>query len=164
MLLSCIKKWNLLLPLFLYSFLLKYLLIFHFIFAKYKNLRTTNLMLLLFENVTGGVSFQVFKILLMLCQIYLNKFSVCTVMFFIFLLFYIYMRRKYWIRENFWHPVFDRFTCFEMSWTWFHYYSKCLLVCLSVTLSKCDTNFLAALRRKLIDGIAWNFMFSDIFS
>ena len=26
-----------------------------------------------------------------------------------------YIRRKYWIRENFRHPVFDRFACFEMS-------------------------------------------------
>ena len=27
----------------------------------------------------------------------------------------IYIRRKYWIRENFRFPVFDEFTCFEMS-------------------------------------------------
>ena len=29
--------------------------------------------------------------------------------------FYIHIRRKYWIRENFRLPVFDGFTCFEMS-------------------------------------------------
>ena len=34
---------------------------------------------------------------------------------FIFLLSSIYIRRKYWIRENFRLPVFDGFTCFEMS-------------------------------------------------
>ena len=33
----------------------------------------------------------------------------------IFLLSSIYIRRKYWIRENFRLPVFDEFTCFEMS-------------------------------------------------
>ena len=32
-----------------------------------------------------------------------------------FLLSSIYIRRKYWIRENFRLPVFDGFTCFEMS-------------------------------------------------
>ena len=34
---------------------------------------------------------------------------------FVFLLSSIYIRRKYWIRENFRLPVFDGFTCFEMS-------------------------------------------------
>ena len=33
----------------------------------------------------------------------------------IFFLSSIYVRRKYWIRENFPHPVFDGFTGFEMS-------------------------------------------------
>ena len=33
----------------------------------------------------------------------------------LFLLSSIYIRRKYWIRENFRLPVFDGFTCFEMS-------------------------------------------------
>ena len=33
----------------------------------------------------------------------------------IFLLSAIYIRRKYWIRENFRFPVFDGFTCFETS-------------------------------------------------
>ena len=33
----------------------------------------------------------------------------------IFLLSSTYIRRKYWIRENFRLPVFDGFTCFEMS-------------------------------------------------
>ena len=32
-----------------------------------------------------------------------------------FLLSSIYIRRKYWICENFRLPVFDGFTCFEMS-------------------------------------------------
>ena len=32
-----------------------------------------------------------------------------------FLLSSIDIRRKYWIRENFRLPVFDGFTCFEMS-------------------------------------------------
>ena len=32
-----------------------------------------------------------------------------------FLLSSIYIRRKYWIRENFRLPVFDGFTCFKMS-------------------------------------------------
>ena len=32
-----------------------------------------------------------------------------------FLLSSMYIRRKYWIRENFRLPVFDGFTCFEMS-------------------------------------------------
>ena len=35
--------------------------------------------------------------------------------FFAFLLSSIFIRRKYWIRENFRLPVFDGFTCFEMS-------------------------------------------------
>ena len=34
---------------------------------------------------------------------------------FSFLFSSIYIRRKYWIRENFQLPVFDGFTCFEMS-------------------------------------------------
>ena len=34
---------------------------------------------------------------------------------FFFLLFAIYIRRKYWISENFGHPVLDGFTFFEMS-------------------------------------------------
>ena len=34
----------------------------------------------------------------------------------------IYIRRKYWIRENFRLPVFDGFTCFEMSWTRFDHF------------------------------------------
>ena len=29
----------------------------------------------------------------------------------------IYVRRKYWICENLQLPVFDGFTCYEMSWT-----------------------------------------------
>ena len=33
----------------------------------------------------------------------------------LFLLSSIFIRRKYWIRENFQLPVFDGFTCFEMS-------------------------------------------------
>ena len=33
----------------------------------------------------------------------------------IYLLTSTYIRRKYWIRENFPHSVFDGFTCFEMS-------------------------------------------------
>ena len=40
----------------------------------------------------------------------------------IFLLSSIYIRRKYWIRENFRLPVFDGFTCFEMSWTRFDHF------------------------------------------
>ena len=32
-----------------------------------------------------------------------------------FLFSSIYVRRKYWIRENFRHTIFDGFTCFEMS-------------------------------------------------
>ena len=34
----------------------------------------------------------------------------------------IYIRRKYWIRKNFRLPVFDGFTCFEMSWTRFDHF------------------------------------------
>ena len=30
-----------------------------------------------------------------------------------------YIRKKYWIHENFRHPVFDGFTAFEMFWTLF---------------------------------------------
>ena len=37
-----------------------------------------------------------------------------TVLIFLFLLSSIYIRRKYWIRENFRLPVFDGLTCFEM--------------------------------------------------
>ena len=40
----------------------------------------------------------------------------------IFLLSSIYIRKKCWIRENFRLPVFDRFTCFEMSWTRFDHF------------------------------------------
>ena len=39
-----------------------------------------------------------------------------------FLLSSIYIRKKYWIRENFLLPVFDGFTCFEVSWTRFDHY------------------------------------------
>ena len=39
-----------------------------------------------------------------------------------FLFSSIYIRRKYWIRENFRLPVFDGFTCLEMSWTWFDHF------------------------------------------
>ena len=35
--------------------------------------------------------------------------------FFSFLFSSICIKRKYWIRENFRHPVFGGFTCFEMS-------------------------------------------------
>ena len=40
----------------------------------------------------------------------------------IFLLSSIYIRRKYWIRENFRLPVFDGFTCFEISWARFDHF------------------------------------------
>ena len=40
----------------------------------------------------------------------------------ILLLSSIYIRRKHWIRENFRLPVFDGFTCFEMSWTRFDHF------------------------------------------
>ena len=39
-----------------------------------------------------------------------------------FLLSSIYIRRKYWIRKNFRLPVFDGFTCFEMSRTRFDHF------------------------------------------
>ena len=39
-----------------------------------------------------------------------------------FLLSSIHIRWKYWIRKNFRLPVFDGFTCFEMSWTRFDYF------------------------------------------
>ena len=44
----------------------------------------------------------------------LSKGGGYTVPLYIFLLSSIYIR-KYWIRENFRLPVFDGFTCFEMS-------------------------------------------------
>ena len=43
-------------------------------------------------------------------------------LFFLFLLYSIYIRRKFWIRENFLYPVFDGFTCFEVSWTRFDHF------------------------------------------
>ena len=47
----------------------------------------------------------------------------------------ICIKRKYWIRENFWHPVFDRFLCFEMSWTWFdHFWEISVCLCISKIL------------------------------
>ena len=36
----------------------------------------------------------------------------------------IYIRKKYWNRENFWLLVFNGFTRFRMSWTRFHYFYK----------------------------------------
>ena len=48
----------------------------------------------------------------------------------------IYIRRKYWIRENFRHPVFNRFTCFGRSWTRFDHFLK-MFVCLSVCMLVC---------------------------
>ena len=47
-----------------------------------------------------------------------------------FLLSSICIRRKYWIRENFRLPVFDGFTCFEMSWTRQFFENVCLSVCI----------------------------------
>ena len=41
---------------------------------------------------------------------------------FCFLLSSICIRRKYWIRENFQHRVFDGFTCFQTSWTGFDHF------------------------------------------
>ena len=41
---------------------------------------------------------------------------------FYILLSSINIGRKYWIRENFRHPVFDGFTCLEMSWTQFDHF------------------------------------------
>ena len=59
---------------------------------------------------------------------------------FLFLLSSMYIRRKYWIRENFRLPVFDGFTCFEMSRTQFDNFYKyvCLSVCLYVCLENCE--------------------------
>ena len=58
----------------------------------------------------------------------------------IFLLFCI--RRKYWLSENLRHTVLNGFVCFEMP-----FYK------ISVSLSVCDKNFVAAETKKLIDGI-----------
>ena len=52
---------------------------------------------------------------------------------FFFLLSSIYIRRKHYIRGNFPHPVFDGFTCFEMSehdltiFTFFYLHKKKVL-------------------------------------
>ena len=55
----------------------------------------------------------------------------------LFTFFYIYIKRKYWIRENFRLPVFDGFTCFEMSWTRFdHFWKTFVYWSLSVYASK----------------------------
>ena len=48
----------------------------------------------------------------------------------VLLLSSIYIR-KYWMNENFRRPVFDRFACFEMSWTRFDDFLENLLVCMS---------------------------------
>ena len=70
-----------------------------------------------------------FTALLILCFVIYRiwRFQLCNflliiVSVYLFLLSSIYIRRKYWIRENFRLPVFDGFTCFEMSWTRFDHF------------------------------------------
>ena len=41
---------------------------------------------------------------------------------FFFLLTSMYVRKNYWIRVNYRLPVFDGFTCFEVSWTRFDHF------------------------------------------
>ena len=60
---------------------------------------------------------------------------VCCLTSFIIIFFYK-SRRKYWFHENFRFPIFDRFSRFGMSWTWFDYFWK-MSVCLSVCVSVC---------------------------
>ena len=52
----------------------------------------------------------------------------------------IYIRRKYWIRKNFRHSVFDGFTCFGMSRTRMTISGKCPSVCLCICV--CVTKIL----------------------
>ena len=65
----------------------------------------------------------------------LNNFAVIHIFFsriqiFSFLFSSIlYIKQKYWYRENFWLPVLDWFTCFGASWRRFHYFYK-MSICL----------------------------------
>ena len=61
-------------------------------------------------------------LLKMLSQLFLNNLSIYFIE--LFLLSAIYIIRKYLIRKNFPHRIFDGFTCFEMSWTWFDHFLK----------------------------------------
>ena len=82
------------------------------------------------QNGQYFFSSQIFDISIEYC------FKYTTLMFLhnIISLSSIYIRRKYWIRENFWLPIFDWFTCFEMSWTRFYNFWK-MCVCLCKTSS-----------------------------
>ena len=71
------------------------------------------------------ISFDVTKVIFNLIyfhRIPKNKLKVFFFCLFLFLLSSMYIKRKYWIRKNFRHPVFDEFTCSEMRWTRFDHF------------------------------------------
>ena len=84
-----------------------------------------------------------------LLQIFYSSPSLYCILPFIFTLFYT-NRRKYWFHANFRFLFFDRFTCFGMSWTRFHYFWK-MSVCVHVYV--CEKNFVASVARELIKRI-----------
>ena len=69
------------------------------------------------------------------------KYCICIsiILFFYLVLSSICIRRKYWIRDYFRIPVFDGFTCFEMSLTQLNHFKK-MSVFLSVCLSVCTSS------------------------
>ena len=67
-----------------------------------------------------------------------------------------YARKKYWNRDNFWLLVFNRFISIGMSWTRFFYFLQ------NACLFMWDTNFVFALVQKLLERIAWNFIYIRI--
>ena len=69
---------------------------------------------------------------------------------------YIRRRRKYWNRENFQLLIFDAFTFWDVLNTISQFLQ------MSLWLSVCDTNFVDTLAQKLMDGIAWLFIFKCV--
>ena len=59
--------------------------------------------------------------------------------FFFFTTFFCINRRKYWFQENFRHLVFDRFTCFGMSWTRFEFFWKMSVCVWQKFCGKCSS-------------------------
>ena len=64
------------------------------------------------------------------------------------------IRRKYCISENFRHLFFDRFTCFQMSWTRFDRFLE------NVCMNVCLLNFVDIASQELMHGNWWKFLLS----
>lgn len=51
-----------------------------------------------------------------------------------FITFSFLYRKKYWLNESFWFPVFDEFTSFGLSWTQFDDFRTGICLCLCYTI------------------------------